>query len=89
MAYLYQANFDFKLVELPDEEVNPNAYIESVTIPMYQQKNIHSTTLIYGNNMPILKANKRYAVRVTTADTEKKVIFLNEDHSFVTTFTCK
>lgn len=82
-------NFDFKLVELPDEEVNANAYIESVTIPIYQQKNIHSTTLIYGNNMPILKSNKKYAVRITASDSEKKVVFLNEGHSFVTTFTCK
>jgi hypothetical protein len=82
-------NFDFKLVELPDEEVNANAYIESVTIPIYQQKNIRSTTLIYGNNMPILKTNKKYAVRITAFDAEKKVVFLNEGHSFVTTFTCK
>ena len=82
-------NFDFKLVELPDEEVNANAYIESVTIPIYQQKNIRSTTLIYGNNMPILKTNKRYAVRITAFDVDKKVVFLNEGHSFVTTFTCK
>lgn len=82
-------NYTFKLVELPDEEVNANAYIESVTIPLFEQKNIRATTLIYGNNMPILKSNKKYAVRITAFDSEKKVAFLNDGHSFVTTFICK
>jgi hypothetical protein len=78
-----------KLVELPNEDVNPNAFIESVTIPTYEQKNIRTTSFIYGNNMPILKSNKKYAVRITAIDDEKKIVFLNEGHSFVTTFTCK
>lgn len=82
-------SFSFKLVELPNNEVNPNAYVEAVSIPTYEQKNIRTTTLIYGNNMPILKSNTKYAVRITALDTEKKVVFLNDGHSFVTTFTCK
>ncbi|GGD53629.1 hypothetical protein GCM10011514_17210 [Emticicia aquatilis] len=82
-------SFSFKLVELPNDEVSPNAYVEAVSIPIYEQKNIRSTTLIYGNNMPILKLNTKYAVRITAIDIDKKVSFLNDGHSFVTTFTCK
>lgn len=81
------AVYTFRLAEMPDVPgLNPNAYIDAVTIPAYEQKAIRQSLLVYNATLPPLKPGKRYALRVTASDPQGKVVFQNDGHSLVTTF---
>ena len=81
------ATYTLRLVELPDAEANPNAFIDAVTIPFFEQKNIRGSSLIYNTAMPPLQVGKTYAMPLTAIDTQKRVVFMNEGHSLVCKFT--
>jgi hypothetical protein len=79
-------NYALKLVELPDVEVNPNAYMDAVQVPFFEQRNLRQTSLVYQAAMPPLRPGKTYAMRITALDPQRRVHFLNDGHSPVCTF---
>lgn len=78
--------YTLRLVELPPVEVNPNAYVDAVQVPFFEQKNIRQTSLIYQAAMPPLRSGKTYAMRVTAIDPQQRIVFLNNGHSPICTF---
>lgn len=87
IGFPVEAVYTFRLAELPDiPNLNPNAYINVLTIPSYEQKAIRQSLFVYNATLPPLKPGKRYALRITAIDPNRKVAFLNEGHSVVTTF---
>ncbi|MFN8354332.1 MAG: hypothetical protein U0Y10_07800 [Spirosomataceae bacterium] len=81
------ATYTLRMVELPDAEANPNVFIDAVTVPFYEQKNIRSTSLVYHVAMPPLQLGKTYGIRISATDPQKRVVFLNEGHGIVCKFT--
>ena len=82
-----KVNYTLRLVELPDNESNPNAFIDAVAIPIFEQKNIRTNSLAYNASFPILKPNTTYAYRITANDSQNKIVFLNDGKSVVCKFT--
>jgi TANFOR domain-containing protein len=67
------AVYTFRLVELPLSNVEPNAYIDVLQLPLngFEQKNIKGTTFVYNATHPPLKRGKKYAWRVQVFDSKK------------------
>ena len=81
------AVYTFRLVELPDApDLNPNAYLDAVTVPFFEQHRIRQPRLLYNASQPPLKPGRRYACRVTASDPQRRITFLNDGHSVVSTF---
>lgn len=84
-----QVEYTLRIVELPQNEVDPNVFIDAVTLPRsgVEIRNLRISTLLYGPTQPPLVLGKRYAWRVQAIDRSRKLNFLNDGKSPVCLFT--
>ncbi|GAB3801995.1 hypothetical protein GCM10028819_30400 [Spirosoma humi] len=84
-----QVDYTVRIVELPQENVDPNVFIDAVALPKsgVEVRNVRTSTFLYGPTQPPLVVGKRYAWRVQAIDRSRKLNFLNDGKSPVCSFT--
>ena len=83
-----QVSYTLRIVELPIDNVDPNVFIDAVTLPQsgIEVKNLTASTFLYGPQYLPLKLGKRYAWRVQAVDKFGKLNLLNDGKSPVCAF---
>ena len=75
-----------KIVRAPDDR-DPNEAFTTETTPLFFEVKLNATTYLYRSSDPALTPGERYAWRVTAEDPTRTVMFRNNGHSEVRTFT--
>lgn len=80
--------YTLRVVELPDQNIDPNVFIDAVVLPKtgVEVRNLRTSTFLYGPNQPVLQLGKRYAWRVQAIDRSGKLNFLNNGKAPVCAF---
>lgn len=83
-----QVSYTLRIVELPLQNVDPNVFIDAVSLPPsgLEIKNVPTSTFLYGPQYLPLKPGKRYAWRVQAVDKFGKLNLLNDGKSPVCAF---
>ncbi|WP_080055424.1 hypothetical protein [Spirosoma aerolatum] len=81
--------YTLRVVELPQENIDPNVFIDAITLPKsgVELRNLRTSTFLYGPTQPPLVVGKRYAWRVQAIDRSSKLHFQNDGKSPVCAFT--
>ncbi|GGM96061.1 hypothetical protein GCM10010967_31980 [Dyadobacter beijingensis] len=84
-----QVEYSFRVIELPETNVDPNVFIDAVVLPRsgVEVKQLKTTTFVYGPQYPPLQKGRRYAWRVQAVPAGRQLSFLNEGKSPVQAFT--
>jgi hypothetical protein len=84
-----QVSYTLRIVELPDNDQDPNVFIDAVALPKsgLEVKNLKTTTFLYGPQHPPLTPGRRYAWRVQATDPFGKINLLNDGKSPVQAFS--
>jgi len=84
-----QVDYTLRIVELPQEDVDPNVFIDAIALPKsgVEVRNLRINTFLYGPTQPPLQVGKRYAWRVQAIDRSRRLNFLNDGKSPVCVFT--
>ncbi|GAB3940940.1 hypothetical protein GCM10028805_03530 [Spirosoma harenae] len=82
-------DYTLRIVELPQENVDPNVFIDAITLPKsgVEVRNLRTSTFLYGPTQPPFVVGKRYAWRVQAIDRSRKLNFQNDGKSPVCAFT--
>lgn len=81
--------YTLRVVELPQENIDPNVFIDAITLPRsgVDVRNLRTSTFLYGPTQPPLQVGKRYAWRVQAIDRSGKLHFQNDGKAPVCAFT--
>ncbi|GAA4410868.1 hypothetical protein GCM10023187_36000 [Nibrella viscosa] len=84
-----QVEYTLRIVELPQVNIDPNVFIDAITLPRsgVEVRNLRTSTFLYGPTQPPLVVGKRYAWRVQAIDRSRKLNLLNDGKSPVCLFT--
>jgi TANFOR domain-containing protein len=73
--------YTLRIVEYPQEGMNPSVVLNSATTPVFFEKEIQGFSYFYGPTDPSLQPGKSYAWEVVARDSETKTQFKNNGRS--------